>query len=166
MGTGNFHLIVKATQLYLVPLVLSCFVAQVHAADMNAGLPVQNSFHQEWERATDKELSMLRGGFVLPNGIHIDMSLEKLVHLNDVLVHSSSLQLPGAGVVLQAGMQNMVSDSITVPELSTFVQNTLDSQHIEALTTINIEVSNLKGIAVNGGSQHIFTEFLAPALLR
>ncbi|MDF0678120.1 MAG: hypothetical protein P0107_03340 [Nitrosomonas sp.] len=26
----------------------------------------------------------------------------------------------------------MVSDSIIVPELSTFVQNTLDSQHIEA----------------------------------
>lgn len=166
MKVGNFHLIIKDTQLYLALLMLFCFAAQVYAEDMNTGLPIQSSFHQEWERATDKELSMLRGGFVLPNGVHIDMSLEKLIHLNDVLVHSSFLQLPGTGVVLQAGMQNMVSDSIVVPELSTFVQNTLDSQHLEALTTINIEVSNLKGIAVNGSNQHIFTEFLAPTLLR
>lgn len=166
METGNFRLIIKAIQLCLALLILLCFGTQLRADDVNAGSSVKNSFHHEWERATDEELSMLRGGFVLPNGIHIDMSLEKFIHLNDVLVHSSSLQLPGDGVVLQAGMQNMVSNSITVPEFSAFIQNTLDSQHIEALTTINIEVSNLKGIAENGGNQQIFTEFLAPALLR
>ncbi|MXS86411.1 hypothetical protein ABO04_11070 [Nitrosomonas sp. HPC101] len=166
METGKSRLRVKSIQHYLALSMLLCFVPQVQAEDINTGLSIQNAFHQEWERATDKELSMLRGGFVLPNGIHIDMSLEKLVRLNDVLVHSSSLQLPGEGVVLQAGMQNMVSGSITVPELSTFIQNTVDSQHIEALTTINLEVSNLKGITESSGSQRVFTEFLAPALLR
>ncbi|SDW33206.1 hypothetical protein SAMN05216309_10946 [Nitrosomonas europaea] len=166
MKTGHFYLMVKNIRSCLVLMVLSCFTVQTYAEDVTVRLSVQNIHHPEWERATDEELAVLRGGFVLPNGVHIDMSLEKFIHLNDVLVHSSSLQLPGAGVVLQAGMQNMVSDSITVPELSTFVQNTLDSQHIEALTTINIEVSNLKGIAANGGGQQVFTEFLAPALLR
>jgi len=162
MRIGNFRLAAKDARPYLMLLMLFCFDTQVHAEDIN----IRNSFHQEWERATDEELSALRGGFILPNGIHIDMSLEKFIHLNEVLVHSSSVQIPGEGVVLQAGMQNLMPDSVVTPQLSTFIQNTLDSQHIDALTKINIEVSNVKGAMAADSNHRIFTEFMAPALLR
>lgn len=166
MQTKPFHQVVKNIRPCLVLLALSCFIVQAYAENMYASEPERDIFHQEWERATDEELAALRGGFILPNGVHVDMNLEKFVHLNDVLVHSSSVQLPGEEMVLQVGMQNMVSGSMTVPELSTFVQNTLDSQHIETLTKINIEISNVKGVIANGGNQRVFTDFLAPALLR
>lgn len=166
MKTESFYLIIKKTQYYLILFLLFCFAGQVYAENMDIELSTQDSFHQEWERATDKELSALRGGFILPNGIHIDMSLEKFIHLNDVLVHSSSIQLPGEGVVLQAGVQNLMPDMGVAPQMSTFVQSTLDSQHIDALTKINIEISNVKGAMLNDSNYRAFTEFLAPALLR
>lgn len=166
MKIVNFRLMTKTIQAYFVLLTLSCFMVQACAEDVNAESTARNIFHQEWERASDEELAMLRGGFILPNGLHIDMSLEKFIHLNDVLVHTSSVQYPGDGVVLQVGAQNIVSGSSVVPVPSTFVQNTLDSQHIEALTKINIEVSNMKGVTANGENSGIFTNFLAPALLR
>lgn len=167
MKTGNFRLTAKAVRARLILLVLSCFMVQAYAEDMNTRLAARDVFHQEWERASDEELAMLRGGFILPNGLHIEMSLEKFVHLNDVLVHASSVQYPGDGVVLQVGVQNFVSGSSAAPVLGTFVQNALDSQHIEALTKINVEISNMKGVMANGGGNNgIFTNLLAPALLR
>ncbi len=150
---------------YVVLLLLSGFAITAYAEDMLAALSAKNGFHQEWERATDDELSALRGGFILPNGIHVDMSLEKFIHLNDTLVHSSSVQAP-QNAILQAGVQNLIPDSAAMPQLSTFIQNNLDSQYIEAVTKINIEVSNLKGAMANGSNHRIFTEFLAPALLQ
>ncbi|BBL35794.1 hypothetical protein Nstercoris_02070 [Nitrosomonas stercoris] len=146
----------------ILPLILMAGLTTSACAE--DGLSGRDGFYQEWERATDAELSALRGGFILPNGVHINMSLEKFVHLNDVLVHSSSVQTP-KNMLLQVGMQNLVPGSVAAPQLSTFIQNSLDSQYIEAITKINIEVSNLKGV-VNGGNQRAFTEFLAPALLR
>ncbi len=166
MRIRSFHLAVKDIQLCFAILMLSCSMVVAHAENLNTRALAQNHFHQEWERATDEELSELRGGFILPNGIHIDMSVEKFIHLNDTLVHASSMQVPGEGVVLQTGMQNLVPDLAVVPQLSTFIQNTLDSQHIDALTKINIEVSNLKDVMASGGNHRVFTEFLAPALLR
>lgn len=165
MKIKYLHRVVKNIRSCFVLLILSCFVAQAHAEHVDARLS-KHIYQPEWERATDEELAALRGGFILPNGIHIDMSLEKFIHLNDVLIHASSIQYPGEGAVLQAGMQNMIANSVTIPEVSTYVQNALDGQHIEALTKINIEVSNVRGVMANGGSQRIFADFLAPALLR
>ncbi|SFU43533.1 hypothetical protein SAMN05216339_102217 [Nitrosomonas eutropha] len=166
MRIKSFRLMVKNIQSCLAMLILSCSMVAAYAEDLNTRTLTQDHFHQEWERATDEELSTLRGGFILPNGIHIDMNLEKFIHLNDMLVHSSSMQVPGESVVLQTGMQNLAPDSVAMPQLSSFIQNTLDSQHIDALTKINIEVSNLKEVMANGSNHRVFTEFLAPALLR
>ncbi len=166
MKTARSNLLPKSIRSCLVLLILPYFMVQAHAEGVDAGLTKQDAFKQEWERASDEELDSLRGGFILPNGMHINMNLEKFIHLNDVLVHASTIQYPGEGSVLQAGMQNMIANSVSIPEISTYVQNALDGQHIEALTKINIEVSNVKGLMANGGNQRVFTDFLAPALLR
>jgi len=166
MKTTDFFPAVRRMQLRLMLLALFCFMKQVHAGDINADSATQNVFHQAWERASDEELASLRGGFILPNGIQVDMSLEKFIHLNDVLVHSSSVHVPGEGVLLQAGGMNSVSGSVAVPQLSTFIQNTLDSQHIDALTKINIDISNVKGATASLGNHRMITDYLAPALSR
>lgn len=147
----------------MLSLMLAGLVVPAYAED---SLPNQDSFHQEWERATDEELSALRGGFILPNGMHINMSLEKFIHLNDVLVHATSAQLAEQGAILQVGIRNLIPDSATMPQLSTFIQNTLDSQHIKTLTKINIEIGNLGEMMANSGNHRVFTEFMAPALVR
>lgn len=115
-----------------------------------------------WPRATDEELEQLRGGFILSNGVRIDLSLEKLVFLNDQAMHSSFFQLPKDGFLLQNGAENVVSDVVT-PSLSSVIQNSLDDQVIRTVTEINIEVSNLQNLDLNNNSR-VFTDFVVPGL--
>jgi hypothetical protein len=166
MKNKNFYSrAVNNIQLYFVVIMLFCGTAQVSAESMSMRKSTLDYYH-EWSRATDEELEALRGGFILPNGVHINLSLERLIRLNDELVRSFSYQLPGEGVILQAGVQNLVSDAIVMPEFSTIIQNGLDSQKIEAMTKIDIEVSNIQGIMSGNGNHRVFTDFVAPALLQ
>ncbi len=166
MKNKNFYLrAIDNIQLYFAAIMLICMVTQVSAESMSLRKSTLDYYH-EWSRATDVELEALRGGFILPNGVRIDLSLEKFIHLNGNELYSSFFQLPGEGVTLQAGVQNLVSDAIVMPEFSTIIQNSLDSQQIEALTKINIEISNLQGIMSGNGNHRVFTDFVAPALLQ
>lgn len=113
-----------------------------------------------WERASDDELDQLRGGFVSPNGIIIDFSLERITSLNGSVVSSSFFQLPDNAALFQNGSLNQSPDLAGLG-LSTVIQNNLDNQIIRTVTAINIAVSNLKNSDLNNGGM-VFNNLIQP----
>jgi hypothetical protein len=113
-----------------------------------------------WERASDGELDQLRGGFVLPNGLSIDFSLERIVSLNGAVVSSSFFQLPGNALLFQNGNLNQASDLVRAP-LASVIQNSLDNQMIKTMTDINIAVSNFKNLDLNNHGM-VFNNLILP----
>jgi hypothetical protein len=163
MKTRNSHQRVIKFRPLLAAIILSCFAVQVTAEDIIAYRP---AFDQDnnWDRASDEELDALRGGFILPNGMRIDLNLEKIVLLNGNEIFSSFFQLPEDALMLQNGVRNMVSDSITTPALSSFIQNTLDHQQIRTVTEINIEISNIQNMELNNSNHRVYSDFILPGL--
>ncbi|SFP92820.1 hypothetical protein SAMN05216419_103412 [Nitrosomonas cryotolerans] len=124
---------------------------------LNESLSIEQYNH--WILATDSELAQQRGGFLLPNGVNINFSLEKIIFLNGVEASSSFFQLPENGSLIQNGDQNLASD-LTGSALNGIIQNNLDNQVIKTINEINIEISNLQNIDSNHSK--VFTDFIMP----
>jgi hypothetical protein len=139
-------------------LGLSVWVGSSFSAQVLADETVLRFGH--WERASDDELDQLRGGFVFPNGIIIDFSLERVTSLNGSVVSSSFFQLPENAALLQNGSLNQ-SPALAGDGLSSIIQNNLDNQIIRTVTEINIAVSNLKNSALNNGGM-VFNDLIQP----
>lgn len=115
---------------------------------------------ENWERASDSELDQLRGGFVLPNGMNIDFSLERISSLNGTVVSSSFFQLPDNTLLSQNGAMNQALD-LAGSGLSSVIQNNVDNQIIRTVTDINIVVSNLKNVGLNNNGM-AFNNLILP----
>ncbi len=134
----------KAISLLIIIITVS-FAGQVWANEaLNKSFYI-NDISDDWVRATDDELAQQRGGFVLPNGMIIDISLERTILLNGVETISSFFQFPENGVLLQNGSENLVPDPIGTA-LSSVIQNNLDDQVIKAINEFNIEISDLQNV--------------------
>jgi len=137
--------------------LLAAIASEVKADDVLTN----DDVFAKWEQASDSELDALRGGFVLPNGVNIDFSIEKVILLNGVVASSTNFQLPENMTLLQNGMQN---EAVSLQEESTLgykIQNNMDNQTIQTIKTINIELSNLKNL--EGYNKNIaFQNFIQP----
>lgn len=122
--------------------LMAGFTCQALAADLPA--EADRSF-SNWESAPDTDLAQLRGGFVLPNGITIDFSLEKAIYLNGEQTFTSVFQLPNNAALFQNGSQNLAPTWVG-NALNSVIQNNLDNQAIKTLTTINIDLGGLKNL--------------------
>lgn len=149
----------------LLIATIACLSVPV-AAEGVGSVAYRSAFDPDnnWERATDDELDELRGGFILPNGVRIDLNLEKIVLLNGNELFSSYFQAPKDTLLLQNGTQNMVADSVITPAMGSFIQNTLDDQQIRTITEINIEISNLQNAEIINSDHRVFTDFIMPGL--
>lgn len=139
-----YQKILKALSLSIIFVNVS-FVGQVLANDVLSESASTNNIYDSWVRATDDELAQQRGGFVLPNGMIVDISLERIILLNGVETISSYFQFPENGVLLQNGSENLAPDSIG-SVLSSVVQNNLDDQAIKTINELNIEISGLQDV--------------------
>jgi hypothetical protein len=112
------------------------------------------------EHALDK----VRGGFDAGNGLLISFGIERSVYINGSLVTTTSLnvsdlgratggQAPGASdiaasrnaTLIQNGAGNtFVTGALSPSMLGTVVQNTLNDQRIETVTSINATVNSLQ----------------------
>lgn len=122
-----------------------CFGPPAIADDLPIKSP--SRFDSQWQRATDSELNALRGGFKLSNGTVLNISIDRMIFINDSLTSSTALQFPD-NFVLQNGIQNL-APSLTESNLTTIIQNNVDNQTIRAVNTINIELSNLSSLRQN-----------------
>ncbi len=143
-------------------LWLAVWISSGLAAQALADEAPDNMLHrlENFERASDSELDQLRGGFVLPNGMNIDFSLERITSLNGTVVSSSFFQLPDNALLLQNGAMNQSPD-LAGAGLSTVIQNNVDNQTIRTVTDINIAVSNLKNMDLNN-SGLVFNSLIQP----
>lgn len=101
-------------------------------------------------KATDEELSQQRGGFTLPNGMVVNISLERLIFLNGIETASSFIQFPIEGTLIQSGGGNLGQD-LSGLALGSIIQNSLDDQVIRSINEVSIEISNLQNMDLKPG---------------
>ncbi len=109
--------------------------------------------------ATD-QLDKTRGGFDLPSGLAVSFGIDRAVYVNGNLVTQTSFNIPdiahmtgaqaaalaaaNSTTVVQIGQGNSVDPSILNQGMgATVIQNTLNGQHIQNMTTINTSVNSL-----------------------
>ncbi|HJV25587.1 MAG TPA: hypothetical protein VJ673_07860 [Aromatoleum sp.] len=117
----------------------------------------------------DDALDSLRGGFETPGGLVMSFGVERLVYINGALTSMTRLnvldlgQLRGAGIdpaqlptigstlaVIQNGPNNsFVAEGLASGAIATVIQNSLDNQRIQAVTTINATVNSLELMRAN-----------------
>lgn len=123
-----------------------------------AGTHAQQRPGAEWTAISGERLRQLRGGFSLPSGLVVSFGIERAAYVNGELVASTRLNIPdlarmtsqqaqdlqqlGGPLLIQIGAGNRF-DVVDAPATGTIVQNTLDGQHVRALTTINLSVGSL-----------------------
>jgi hypothetical protein len=107
-------------------------------------------------------LDDVRGGFEIPAGLHAALQLERVAFVNGERVAHLSVDIPDIGrmtaeqanalahaagqLVIQNGVDNTVAVSAfengaLAP--ATFIQNTLNDQHLVSTTSLNVEVNSL-----------------------
>jgi hypothetical protein len=114
-----------------------------------------------WQPVSDQRLEQMRGGFDLGSGIVASLGIDRAVYINGNLVTSTSINIPDishissaqatalAAVMNTANLvQNGPGNSVDPSTLSqargaTIIQNTLNNQQIQALTTLNVSTNSL-----------------------
>lgn len=102
-------------------------------------------------------LENLRGGFDLPSGLQASFGFERVVYLNGELVATTSVNIPDIANMTPEQAQSLAAAKRTtlvqVGQGNTFqggtaagglvIQNTLDNQDIQVLTTLDIGTNML-----------------------
>jgi hypothetical protein len=108
---------------------------------------------------SEERLDKMRGGFDLSSGLKVSFGISRMVVVNGNLLTTTSFNIPdisnisaqqaqalasvNAGALIQNGPGNIVQPG-ALPGLSgAVIQNTLNNQNIQALTTINTTVNSL-----------------------
>lgn len=117
-----------------------------------------------WQAVSEDKLDDMRGGFDVPSGagLRISFGIDRVVYINGDLVASVSVNIPDvarmtaaqaqqlAGVVntvnlVQNGPNNAAPPDIASGAVAaaTIIQNSLNNQTLQAVTTINAAVNSL-----------------------
>lgn len=128
---------------------------------------------QDWVAVESHLLDDSRGGFDTSLRLTLSFGIERAVYLNGALITTTSFNLPtmsGLGIneaggtnmtrsnglpissvaLLQNGTGNSFSaGSSNLPQAATVIQNTLNNQSIQSLTTINASANSLQLLRAN-----------------
>ena len=96
---------------------------------------------ETWLQVSDTLLAYSRGGFILPNGVIVDISFEKRIFRNGEETSSSYFQTPSNLNLAKNGELNIPGLSNTL--FQSIVQNDLDNQTLQTINNINIDIKNL-----------------------
>jgi len=149
--------------------ILLSFVTSfyVQAETVNSTTLYQQIYHDSqnnsWLAVSSAELDASRGGFILPNGIIVDISINKYILTNGTETYSYNYQSPVNQLLVQGGRLNL-SSKLTNSPLTTIIQNSLDNQIISAINTINIDIRNLNSVNHNISSSDYFSLYVLPNL--
>lgn len=120
------------------------------------------SFNENnWRKVTDDKLASLRGGFVLPNGIVVDISFEKRVFQNGVMTFSSYFETAENVALIKNGEFNQAA-FVYEGILQSVIQNNLDDQTLKTINTINIGIKNLNNTEFYLSNSELYNQFLLP----
>ena len=133
------------------PAALAHVVSGIPASDDMAG----------WMPVSAEALDEARGGYDLGNGLMASFGIDRAVYVNGNLVTSTSFNVPDIAhmTTAQATAMQSALNTVTVTQVgpnntfdpssigqnagATVIQNTLNGQHIQSITTINTSVNTL-----------------------
>lgn len=116
---------------------------------------------ERWKPVSEGRLDVIRGGFDVGSGLLASFGLNRQIYVNGTRVSSASVQIPdianmtreqagallaatGSASVVQLGPGNNIdATAFTQATAATVIQNTLDGQNIQSLTTLDIVVNNV-----------------------
>lgn len=116
----------------------------------------------------DDTLGELRGGFETPGGLALSFGIERVVYINGELSSTTTLNVADLGrlvggaagveplpvgtsvAVIQNGPNNTFdAGALASGAFATVIQNSLDNQKIQTVTTINAQVNSLQMLQAN-----------------
>lgn len=146
---------------FILGVVLSVASHAAFAADGVKPDSVRPDSIRDWQAVSDQRLEQMRGGFDLGGGIVASLGIDRAVYVNGSLVTNTSINIPdishinSAQATALAAVMNSVNlvqigpgNSVDPSTLSqargaTIIQNTLNNQQIQALTTLNVSTNSL-----------------------
>lgn len=164
-SNGPFKFLMK-----VIFVILSCLLS-LHVIASEFDDSETNQF-ENWQRATDAELAELRGGFKFANGMTMNIRVEKEVIVNGVSefydifqLASESLEKIKNSVLVQNGLHN-VAPELLAPSMGTMLQNGLDNQVISSITSIYIDIGNIKNMNLGAVGVQDLGSLMVPAVQR
>jgi hypothetical protein len=109
---------------------------------------------EKWLKVSDTRLAYSRGGFILPNGVIVDISFEKRIFRNGEETVSSYFQTPNNLNLIKNGKLNIPGLSNTL--FQSIVQNDLDNQTLQTVNNINIDIKNLNNINLSPSNDQFY----------
>jgi hypothetical protein len=109
---------------------------------------------EKWLKVSDTRLAYSRGGFILPNGVIVDISFEKRIFRNGEETASSYFQTPNNLNLIKNGKLNIPGLSKTL--FQSIVQNDLDNQTLQTVNNINIDIKNLNNINLTPSNDQFY----------
>jgi hypothetical protein len=132
-----------------------------------------------WTPVSQETLDEARGGYDMGNGLMASFGIDRAVYVNGNLVTSTSFNVPDIAHMTpaQASAMQTALNSVTVTQVgpnntfdpsslgrntgATVIQNTLNNQNIQSITTINTSVNT-----INAFRQANFQDALQQAQLQ
>jgi len=145
----NSDMLLKNLYMMVLFVTMSGSAASMETKDVE-----QNLETEKWHKVSDTRLAFSRGGFILPNGVIVDISFEKLLFRNGEQTASSYFET--------ANNQYLVDDGkLNIPGLSndlfqSIIQNDLDNQTLQTINNINIDIKNLNNINLTPNSSQFY----------
>lgn len=135
------------------------------ASNVGAGRP--GGALQAWTAVPAHQLDDMRGGFDTSLNLTLSFGIERAVYLNGALVTTTSFNLPALGslppdgaagpvlangsvaLVQNGGGNTFIQARDATPLAATIIQNTLNNQTLQNLTTINASSNSLQILRTN-----------------
>jgi hypothetical protein len=136
-----------------------------HACAAGGGIDaVDGNPVHAWQAVPEDKLDDMRGGFDVPAlaGLHISFGIDRAVYINGDLVASASVNIPDVARMTAAQAQQLATvvntvnlvqngpNNVAPPDVAagaaaaaTVIQNSLNNQTLQAVTTINAAVNSL-----------------------
>jgi hypothetical protein len=161
-----------------VPVAVAPAAPAAALADVVSGIPAADDL-AGWAPVSQETLDEQRGGFDLGNGLVASFGIDRAVYVNGNLVTSTSFNVPDIAHMTpaQATAMQTALNSVTVTQVgpnntfdpsslgrntgATVIQNTLNGQNIQSITTINTSVNT-----INAFRQANFQDALQQAQLQ
>ena len=96
-----------------------------------------------WQCVDDELLDKSRAGFVLSNGVVVDISFEQAIFINEMEKASAFFETPENLALVTNGEFNVSSANFQDSLIQSVIQNTLDNQTIRTINNININIQNI-----------------------
>ena len=109
----------------------------------------ENSLHKiAWQQVSDTELDTLRAGFLLENGMIVNIRYDKQLFINGDPVSNTYFDTADA--------VNLSTDLLPGNELRTVLQNNLNDQILSSFTHIDISLSRLGDVQKSMAQTHLY----------